>query len=215
VDRNGFKRVASLKPFALPGGHAAMLDCSRPAAGLLWKTLGSKRARRHIRPQLAAMLEYEINSPQTSSVGRLFDGVAYLAGAAERNDFEGQAALSLESAIGCTITDEAYAIVIATHRGDWSSLVEGVQLDRGRGVGREMISAKFHNALANWIVEVARATKMRRVVLSGGVFQNAYLTCRARRLLEADGFAVFTHRHVPANDGGLALGQAVLAGMMD
>jgi hydrogenase maturation protein HypF len=80
------------------------------------------------------------------------------------------------------------------------------------GVALGLISAKFHNALADWIVAVARITKIRNVVLSGGVFQNAYLTQRSRRLLEADGFGVFTHRLVPANDGGLALGQAVLAG---
>jgi hydrogenase maturation protein HypF len=73
-----------------------------------------------------------------------------------------------------------------------------------------LISAKFHNALANWIVAVARESCHRKVVMSGGVFQNAYLSNRASRLPEADGFEAFTHHLVPANDGGLALGQAVL-----
>ena len=214
VDRNDFERIAWLRPFALPGGEAAMRDCSRPATGLLWKTRGSTTARKQIRTELAAMLEHEINAPQSSSVGRLFDAVAYLSGAAQQNLFEGQAATCLESAIGQTQTDEAYLIAPANGIGDWSSLVDGVQADQASGVALGLISAKFHNALADWILTVARTTKIENVVLSGGVFQNAYLTRRSRRLLEADGFKVFTHRQVPANDGGLALGQAVLAGMI-
>jgi hydrogenase maturation protein HypF len=212
ADQNRFDRVASLRRFALPGGEAAMRDCSRPAAGLLWKTLGSIGARKCMPAQIAAMLEYEINSPQSSSVGRLFDAVAYLAGAAQRNFFEGQAAMRLENAIGRTQTDASYAVDSAT--GDWSSMIQGIQSDRANGAGLAIISAKFHNALAGWILAVARTTKIRNVVLSGGVFQNGYLTRRSRRLLEADGFDVFTHRQVATNDGGLALGQAVLAGMM-
>jgi hydrogenase maturation protein HypF len=90
--------------------------------------------------------------------------------------------------------------------------VEDLGTDRSNGVSVGLIFAKFHNALVNWIVSVARSTKISNVVLSGGVFQNAYLTRRSRRLLEADGFTVFTHRQIPTNDGGLALGQAVLAG---
>jgi hydrogenase maturation protein HypF len=211
-DENGFERIASLRPFGLPGGEAAMRDCSRPAAGLLWKARGAAAARPQIQCQFAAMLEQEINAPQTSSVGRLFDAVAYLAGAAQQNLFEGQAATRLECAIRQTQTNEAYLIATANGIGDWSSLVEGVLTDQASGVTLEVISAKFHNALADWILAVARTTKIRKVVLSGGVFQNAYLTRRSRRILEADGFEVFTHRQVPANDGGLALGQAVLAG---
>ena len=211
-DRNRFERIASLRPFALPGGEAAMRDCSRPAAGLLWEMRSSTTARQQVQNQFAAMLAHEINAPQSSSVGRLFDAVAYLAGAAQQNLFEGQAATRLEGAIGQTQTDEAYLIAAANGIGDWSSLVEGVQADQRSGVALGLISAKFHNALADWLLAVARTTKIRNVVLSGGVFQNAYLTRRSRRILEADGFEVFTHRQVPANDGGLALGQAVLAG---
>jgi hydrogenase maturation protein HypF len=214
AQRGGFDRVASLRSFALPGGEAAMRDCSRPAAGLLWKTLGPVRTREQIQPQLASMLEYEINAPECSSVGRLFDAVAYLSGAAERNVFEGYAGMRLEDAAGQTSTEDAYALTISNGIGDWSSMVEGIQSDRDDGVHLATIAAKFHNALADWILAVARATKIHDVVLSGGVFQNAYLTRRARRLLEADGFDVFTHGQVPANDGGLALGQAVLAGTM-
>jgi hydrogenase maturation protein HypF len=211
VDGSNFERVASLRPFALPGGEAAMRDCSRPAAGLLWKTLPPDRTREVIQPQIVAMMERGINTPESSSVGRLFDAVSYLAGAAQSNRFEGQAAMTLERAIGRIQTDEAYSISDADRLGDWSALVQGVLADRTNGIALGVISAKFHHALANWVVAVARSNKLRNVVLSGGVFQNAYLTRRSRRLLEAQGFKVFTHRQVPTNDGGLALGQAVLA----
>jgi hydrogenase maturation protein HypF len=212
VDNNCFERVAWLRPFALPGGELAMRDCSRPAAGLLWHALGPTKARQQIEPQFAAILEHQINAPQSSSVGRLFDAVAYLAGSSQRNLFEGYAALTFEGSIGQTRTDESYAIEETNGIGDWSSLVAAVQWDRKRKIGLGMISAKFHNALANWILAVARTNGVSNVALSGGVFQNAYLTRRSRMLLEADGFNVFTHSQVPANDGGLALGQAVLAG---
>lgn len=212
VDGNRFERVAWLRPFALPGGEAAMRDCSRPAAGLLWQAPSASKAREAVQPQLAAMLEHGINAPQCSSVGRLFDALAYLAGAVQSNLFEGQAAMCLEGAIGGIQTEEAYAIACMDGIGDWSRMVEDIQADRTNGVGLDVVSAKFHNTLANWIVAVARHAKMANVVLSGGVFQNAYLTRRSRRLLESAGCHVYTHRQVPANDGGLALGQAVLAG---
>jgi hydrogenase maturation protein HypF len=93
-------------------------------------------------------------------------------------------------------------------------MIEKILSDKESGMDVSLLSMKFHNTLVNWILEVARTTNLRKVVLSGGVFQNAYLTIRARRLLEASGFSVFTHWQVPANDGGLALGQAVLGGMI-
>ena len=211
-EQSRFERIALLRPFALPGGETAMRDCSRPAAGILWKALGSANARKSLQPQIAAMLEYDLNSPLSSSVGRLFDAVAYLSGAAQHNLFEGQAAMLLEKAIGNLQTDQAYGIEHAHGRGDWGALIQAVLADRAAGIDIGLISARFHNALANWIVAVARTANIPRVVLSGGVFQNAYLVRRSRRLLEAAGFEVFTHRQVPANDGGLALGQAILAG---
>lgn len=212
ADQGCLVRIASLQPFALPGGEAAMHDCSRSAAGLLWTTYGAGNARKQIKPEFAAMLEHEINAPQTSSVGRLFDGVAYLTGVGRQNFFEGLAAMRLESSIGQIQTDDAYVIAEGGGIGEWMSLVKDIQKDTGSGVHPGVISAKFHNALANWIVAVASTTKIRNVVLSGGVFQNAYLLRRSRRLLEDRGFEVFSHRQVPTNDGGLALGQAVLAG---
>ena len=90
--------------------------------------------------------------------------------------------------------------------------MEAVRGDAVAGVGSAPIAVRFHNALANWIVEVAGRSGVRQVALSGGVFQNGYLVERAAALLERHGFLVYTHQRVPANDGGIALGQAGLGG---
>jgi hydrogenase maturation protein HypF len=108
--------------------------------------------------------------------------------------------MMLERAIGSIETDEAYPLP----GGDWEELVRRIPAGGP-------VAALFHNALVEWIVEVARGSGVRQVVLSGGCFQNRYLTERAAAKLEALGFAVYTHQRVPANDGGIALGQAVLA----
>ena len=213
ADRGRFERVAHLRQFRLPGGDAAMRDCSRPAAGLLWEIFGASAANHIASSVVQSMLANHVNSPLTSSVGRLFDAAAYLSGAAERNCFEGQAAMCFEGAIADEHSAEAYRIENHGRVGDWQPLVEAILLDRRANIDVARISVRFHNALANWIVEVARETGTRDVVLSGGVFQNAYLAERASKLLEEAGFHVFTHHQVPANDAGLALGQAVLAGV--
>jgi len=212
VRPKGFERIAHLRPFALPGGEAAIQDCSRPAASLVWETFGAGGAGSIVDANTRTMLERKINAPLTSSVGRLFDAVAYLSGVSERNHFEGQAAMCLERAIGDTRTRESYEIDIRNGVGDWASLIEALLSDRKAGIDVGRIAAKFHNALADWIVAVAHSAEVRNVVLSGGVFQNAYLTARTSELLEEHGFRVFTHHQVPANDGGISLGQAVLAG---
>jgi len=210
----GFERIAHLRTFSLPGGEAAIRDCSRPAASLMWETFGRHHATGTIEPKIEALLANGSRGPLTSSVGRLFDAVAYLAGVGLQNLFEGQAAMLLESAIGRTQSDDCYEIAQANGIGDWASTIEEIFADKQRGVDASTIALKFHNALANWILAVAHESGVRYVVLSGGVFQNAYLIMRSRSVLEANGFKVFTHHQVPANDGGLALGQAVLAGQM-
>jgi len=157
--------------------------------------------------KVRTMLERGINVVPTTSVGRLFDAVACLSGLARENRFEGQAAMLLENEIGCMRTEEAYPLL----DGDWAPLIQAVVADHNAGVAVPMIAARFHNALANWIVEVAQKVALKHVVLSGGVFQNRYLTERAAAMLESRGFVVHTHRQVPPNDGGIALGQIVMA----
>ena len=199
-----FERIAHLRQFRLPGGEAAIKEGWRSAAALRW-ALGRRDGMPTV---IAQMLERGVNSPLTSSVGRLFDAVAALAGIARESLFEGQAAMLLERAIDGLETDDAYPLP----GGDWAEMIGIVESDARAGAAPALIAARFHNALANWIVEVAEASGVRQVCLSGGVFQNGYLVERASRLLEARGFAVFTHQRVPANDGGVSLGQAVIAG---
>ena len=158
------------------------------------------------------MLKEGLNSPLTSSVGRLFDGVAALAGLRQRISFEGQAAMDLESALDGIETDESYQFNISQAGDaplvlDWQPVIEGVLADVKRGLRTGEISAKFHNALVEAIVATARRVGERRVALTGGCFQNRYLTERAVKRLEQEGFRAYWHQRVPPNDGGIALGQ--------
>lgn len=156
--------------------------------------------------RIRAMLERGINVVPTTSVGRLFDAVASISGIARENRFEGQAAMLLENEIGALRTEEAYPLP----GGDWARLIPAVVADQRVGVPVSLIAARFHNALIAWIVEVAERVGLKQIVFSGGVFQNRYLTERAAAALEARGFTVHTHRRVPPNDGGIALGQVAM-----
>ncbi len=207
-----FERIAHLRPFRLPGGEAAVREGWRVAASLLWEAFGAEAIpERAGQGVLVRMLERELNSPLSTSVGRLFDAVASLAGVAQENRFEGQAAMELESRIGGLNTEEAYPLE-GVEVGDWVPLLEAVRADVARGASQAVIAARFHNALVQWIVRVAQRAGAGQVVLSGGCFQNSYLVERAVAALEARRFSVYTHQRVPPNDGGIALGQAVLAG---
>lgn len=198
-----YERVAHLRPFGLPGGDAAVREGWRSAASVLFETLGPDAVDSPVRP----MLEGKINVVPTTSVGRLFDAVASITGLAQKNRFEGQAAMLLENEIGSLRTEEAYPLM----SGDWATLIAEMLRDKQEGLPVSRIAARFHNALVNWILEVAVASGLKQIVLSGGVFQNRYLTERAAAILESRGFVVHTHRQVPPNDGGIALGQVVIA----
>jgi len=203
VENNQYERIAHLRPFGLPGGDAAVREGWRSAASVLFDALGPDAVDSPVRP----MLERKINVVPTTSVGRLFDAVASITGVAQQNRFEGQAAMLLENEIGSLRTEEAYPLM----SGDWAPLIVEVLRDKREGLPAPRIAARFHNALVNWILEVAAESELKQIVLSGGVFQNRYLTERAAAMLESKGFVVHTHRQVPPNDGGIALGQAVMA----
>ena len=212
-----FQRIAHLRPFRLPGGDAAVREGWRSAASLVFEVVGPDSANPDEfdfssgKPRLASakvrdMLQRGINVVPTTSVGRLFDAVACLSGVASESRFEGQAAMLLENEIGRLCSSEAYPLP----DGDWSALVMAVLADKRAGASAGLIAPKFHNALVQWILDVATACGLKQVVLSGGVFQNRYLTEHAANALEARGYAVYTHQQVPPNDGGIALGQAVM-----
>jgi hydrogenase maturation protein HypF len=230
-----FERIAHLRSFGLPGGDAAVREGWRSAASLMfeiddsqieasqidaWQDSGSppespdaeERSRGNPRledAKILYMLRHGINVVPTTSVGRLFDAVACIIGVARQNRFEGQAAMLLENEIGLLRTEEAYALP----GGDWGPLVQAVMADKRAGVAVPLIAARFHNALVEWTLEVAASAKLKQIVLSGGVFQNRYLTERAAATLESRGFVVHTHQRVPPNDGGIALGQAVMSSL--
>ncbi|MGA7768870.1 MAG: carbamoyltransferase HypF [Candidatus Sulfotelmatobacter sp.] len=217
VEGNQFERIAHLRPFGLPGGDAAVREGWRSAASLIFEVRGPERVNPDVGHQSAGnsrldeakvryMLERGINVVPTTSVGRLFDAVASITGVAQQNRFEGQAAMLLENEIGPLRTEGAYPLA----GGDWGPLILAVIADKRAGVAVPLIAARFHNALVEWILEVAAHAGPKQIVLSGGVFQNRYLTERAAAALESRGFEVHTHQRVPPNDGGIALGQAVM-----
>jgi hydrogenase maturation protein HypF len=217
VEREGFERVAYLRPFALPGGDAAVREGWRSAASLLFQTFGGEALERYLpdagsgislsdSANIRSMLARGFNVVPTTSVGRLFDAVASMIGVAQQNRFEGQAAMLLENEIGAVQTEEAYPLP----RGDWGPSISAILEDKRAGIAVPVIAARFHNALVNWVLEVAQQVGLKHIALSGGVFQNRYLVERAAAVLESKGFTVHTHQRVPPNDGGIALGQAVM-----
>jgi hydrogenase maturation protein HypF len=220
------ERIAHLRPFRLPGGDKAVREPRRPAIGLLYELFGEAAFEMtHLPPfqdipavelsALKGMLRRKLNSPQTSSMGRLFDAVASLANLRQIMRFEGQAAMELEFALDGIETDENYNMSLVPRPSslvlDWAPMIEAILSDVQNGVAGGRISAKFHNALAEAVVVVARRAGGRRVVLSGGCFQNRYLMERTVRRLQAEGFQPYWHQRVPPNDGGIALGQVVAA----
>lgn len=214
-----WERVAAFRRFRLPGGDRAAREPRRSALGLAFEIYGDG-----IPDEVAAMfgesdlrtlhsaLRAGVNTPYTSSVGRLFDAVAALCGLRTTAGFEGQAAMELEFAAEADDSGAAYPISLDGPVLDWAPMIRGVLDDRRQGVAVARIAASFHNALAGAAVSVARRTGIDRVALSGGCFQNAVLTSAVVTGLESAGFTVIRHQRVPPNDGGIALGQAVAAG---
>jgi len=222
VAKKSCERVAHLRPFRLPGGDRAVREPRRAALGLLYELYGDAVFDRHDLAPVAAfsktelgalktMLHKRINAPLTSSAGRLFDAVASLTGLRQTQHFEGQAPMDLEFALNGIETGNAYPLALITGGSplvlDWSAMIELILADVSSGAAPGVISAKFHNALARSVVAVARSFGLNRVVLSGGCFQNRYLTERTVQCLRAEHFQPYWHQRVPANDGGIALGQ--------
>lgn len=239
-----FERTAHFLPFPLPAGDRAVKEPRYTALGMLYAMhddaafamtqLNSVRA--FSEPEirlLQSLLRKRINTPLTSSVGRLFDGVASLVGLRQRVAFEGQAAMELEFALGNETTEETYPYTVSLPetpepmRGtagdsvretqnppwviDWRPMVVAIIEDIRRSTALARISAKFHNTLSEIIIDTAKRAGEKQVVLSGGCFQNRYLLECTLRRLRSEGFEPYRHRRTPTNDGGLSLGQAIIA----
>jgi hydrogenase maturation protein HypF len=216
---SGFERAACLRPVPLPGGDPAARESRRMAAAYLWDAFGPgwRAIDLGIPETNHRIFEKLYTSPatiRTSSCGRLFDAVSSLTGICFESSYEGEAPMLLEAA---AFDEEAepYAFVRDKAQVDTRPIVRGVCADMLAGVPPGRISSRFHSTLAGIIesvcVDLREQTGLNQVCMSGGTFQNATLCSRTRKLLERRGFTVYTHRKVPANDGGLALGQALIA----
>lgn len=228
-DRGDVYRAAHFRAVALPGGDLAAREPWRMAlAHLRDAGLDDSDALRAVpettRRAVARMVERGLNAPMTSSVGRLFDAVAALCGAATAMTFEGQAAMWLESLAEASADAGRYPFDLGNPAEagsmppmtiDTRPLIARVEADRAAGVLPAVIARRFHTTLVDVVAGVARAlrarTGLRRVVLTGGVFLNGILTAEIERRLAGEAFEVYRHRVVSPGDGGLSLGQLAVA----
>jgi hydrogenase maturation protein HypF len=222
VDNGSYRRVAYLMPFQLPGGDAAVKEPRRSAAGVtfelcadsysIWRRMLSGESFSDSEADIVwKMLMQKLNSPVTSSIGRLFDAVAALTGLSQKCTFEGEAAMLLEFATDNQAISSSYPFELRRqsegYKIDWRLTILAILHDVHEACATATIAAKFHNTLVELIVEVARRVRLRNVALSGGCFMNKYLTERAIIRLRANGFVPYWHNQIPTNDGGIAVGQ--------
>lgn len=230
VDNSGSERVGHLGYVPLAGGEAAVRHPIRMAIAHLRAAFGSEMHSLSLRlfdriggdevRILEQLMAKKLNSPPTSSAGRLFDAVASLLGVRDVARFEGQAAMELEASADLD-TRRSYAFAFLETDGriiaDPSPVIRAIVDDLMTSRSTAEIAGAFHNALSDMILAVARrvrmATGVGRVALSGGVFQNELLTTKSVSALTNDGFDVYTQREVPCNDGGLSLGQAYVVAL--
>jgi hydrogenase maturation protein HypF len=230
TDDVSYKHYAMFRSFKLPGGEKAIKEPRRSLTGILFEIAGvsfvnefsdlieNKFTSAEI-GILLNMLSKKINSPITSSTGRLFDAVSSLLGICDRTNYEGQAAMMLEFTADLVENgsypfeikegnkfqldaDESLVQII-----DWQLIIISIINDIRKDVKTSIITAKFHNTLAKVILEIAKKSEMKKVVLSGGCFQNALLTERTINLLQESNYKVYWHQRIPPNDGGISLGQ--------
>jgi len=223
----GYERLGHLRYLPLIGGDAAAVQTYRPALAAMMDTFGADwadggrealvRAGREQVRAAADMAASGVNCPPSSSLGRWFDAVAHLAGIADANGYEGQAPMKLE-AVAADGTADAYAFKLREAGPfviDLRPMVEELAADLTAGAEAPGVAAKFHNTVWRFLAASANrareATGLNVVALSGGCFANRYLTGRLAGRLVEDGFEVIRHRRIPCNDGGVALGQAVVA----
>ncbi len=229
ADAGQFQRAAHMAYVSMPGGAAAIKEPWRMAVGYLHDAFGDSLRDLEI-PMLGhiasaklkiivEMIQKGVNCPQTSSLGRLFDGVAAIVGIRNQVNFEGQAAMELEM-LAADDTASIYDFERLTGTGDCiqilpAPIIRGIVEDIQSGVAIAQISIKFHKTLialfAEICADIRRERDLNRVVLSGGCFQNRILLSGMIQELASRDFAVFAHQRAPTNDGGIALGQALIA----
>jgi hydrogenase maturation protein HypF len=225
----GFERAAHFEYVPLPGGEAAIREPWRMAVSFLAHHFGRgflkldipfvRQLNRAKVDLLLRMMEQGVNSPFTSSCGRLFDAVAALVGIRQQVNYEAQAAIELEMAIVSSEDETGYPLELVPDGEHWiistRPLFDALLHDLGHNLPAPAISRRFHNGLVEGFVQMATLlrtkTALNRVCLSGGTFHNVYLSQRLEAYLSKAGFEVFTQKEVPSGDGGLSLGQALVA----
>jgi hydrogenase maturation protein HypF len=219
-------RVAYFQPFPLPGGNQAIKEPRRAAIGLLYHLLGADlfgKYQTQFRDLfqsfseseiliLSKILAKQVNSPLTSSIGRLFDGVAAILGLSYRSSFEGQGAMSLEFLVSETTEFYQFSLLNAEQLPiiiDWKPMILAILDDLRQQTPSGIIAAKFHNTLVEIILAIARKIQVKSLVLTGGCFQNKYLIEMTINRLQNEGFMVYWPQQIPINDGGIAVGQII------
>ncbi|MBP7176152.1 MAG: carbamoyltransferase HypF [Thermoclostridium sp.] len=227
-DIRSSERIGHLRYASLLGGEAAIHEPWRMALAMMCDACGESDALDCFEAYgenaalLLRMKKQGIQSPVTSSVGRLFDAVAALTGLRTHTSYEGQAAADLEQAIDSS-ADGSYGFDVLSEGNcltfDWRQLIRDIVRDAKKGLAAGIISVRFHRAMIQLMTDVASLAKKRygsnRIALSGGVFQNVYLLENGVSRLERCGFQVFSNEMVPANDGGIAYGQAAAASRLN
>lgn len=222
-DLADYERYTYFDYVKMPGGDKATKHPWRMAVSYLHKYYGREFTKMNLAflkevPEfeldfVIAMLEKNLNCPETSSCGRLFDAVSGMINICTNASFHAEAPMRLEAAIDSTCTD-SYAFKIGDSI-DLKQLFEGIIEDLNNDVSQSIIAAKFHNTIINIILAITEKLRKERglnkVVLSGGSFQNRYILEKIEKLLADNNFEVYSHENIPSNDGGLALGQLVIA----
>jgi hydrogenase maturation protein HypF len=219
--RDGFERVAHLRPAVLPGGDASATSPVQAAAGFLTQLdglpdLSADPFRFPLRYRDASrLLQANLRSFATTSVGRLFDTVAALLGFTREITFEGQAAMWIEHLAGRAATTDAYRFPFVDNQLDFRPLLQGVVSDRLDGRNESEIARAFQRGVAKGlhdaISSLCQVHGIDTAVLSGGVFQNEMLLADLKGFIEPEGLNIWTNHDVPSNDGGISLGQATMA----
>lgn len=221
-DYKDFERAGTFREFKLIGGDRAIKEPRRSALGVLYEIFGDKAFEMNLKPlkslnekesrNFKIMFEKNINTFWTTSSGRLFDGVSSIIGIKQKISYEGQAAMLLEW-IADEKIDEFYDFEIKEKDGvlifDWEPMIKEIIEDLKKGIKKEIISSKFHNTLVEVIYRVAKKIKIKKIFLSGGVFQNRILTERTYKKLSKE-FNVYTHQRIPTNDNGISPGQIII-----
>ena len=219
-DENYYSHLAQMRKFCLPGGEAAVKEPRRSALGMLYSIFGDEIFEEKFELIsgnfdkkeiiiLRQMLNKNLNSPLTSSIGRLFDAAASTLNLGNFNNYEGQAAMNLEFSAD-SHTESYYPFEILKKEIfiiDWHPFIKSLLNDKSNNISVNIISTKFHNTLARIILSITEISDEEKVVLSGGCFQNALLLQKSTELLQHNGFKVYCHQRIPPNDGGLSLGQ--------